>query len=298
MNNYPIVLAHGIARFDFLLQRLSEISSRLGIPGLLPNDRLHYFKGIAGHLRAEGFNVFHSSVSFAAGVKRRASDLKSQVELALSLQPGQDRVHIIGHSMGGLDARHMIVELGMAEKVASLTTIGTPHNGTSFADWGIAHKGDAIIRAVSTAIDLGGFADLTTDACRAFNESAQESEASTDVVYQVYSATQPVKQVFGPLKAAWKIINAVEGANDGLVSGSSQLWQTELTGRAGSAKTIHQHTFPVSADHLNEIGWWDIDQIRLSDLLDGNLVDDAKRYELQIRNVYLDIARSVQLLPT
>ena len=92
MNNYPIVLAHGIARFDFLLQRLSEISSRLGIPGLLPNDRLHYFKGIAGHLRANGFNVFHSSVSFAAGVTQRASDLKSQVELALSRQPGQDRV--------------------------------------------------------------------------------------------------------------------------------------------------------------------------------------------------------------
>lgn len=296
MNEYPIVLAHGIARFDFLLLRLAEISSRLGIPNLLPNDRLHYFKGIASHLRSNGFDVFHSAVSFAAGVEQRASDLKSQVELALSLRPGQDRVHIIGHSMGGLDARHMIVGHGMASKVASLTTIGTPHNGTSFADWGMANDGDEIIAAVRKVIDLGGFADLTTDACRSFNASAQDLEASNEVVYQVYSATQAVRQIFGPLKGAWKIINDVEGENDGLVSGASQLWQSELTSSSGASKTIRQNIFPVSADHLNEIGWWDIDEIRLSDLFRDNLVDVVKRYEIQIRNVYLAIARSVQEL--
>ena len=42
-------------------------------------------------------------------------------------------MHLIAHSMGGLDARHMIVREGMAERVASLTTVGTPHNGTPVA---------------------------------------------------------------------------------------------------------------------------------------------------------------------
>jgi triacylglycerol esterase/lipase EstA (alpha/beta hydrolase family) len=42
-------------------------------------------------------------------------------------------VHIIAHSMGGLDARHLIVDIvTMADKVGTLATIGTPHLGTSF----------------------------------------------------------------------------------------------------------------------------------------------------------------------
>jgi len=37
------------------------------------------------------------------------------------------KVHLFAHSMGGLDARHMITHLGMANRVRTLTTIGTPH---------------------------------------------------------------------------------------------------------------------------------------------------------------------------
>ncbi len=297
MNSYPIILAHGIARFDFLLQRFSRDLAGFGINLGLANDGLHYFKGIARHLRDNGFDVYQSSVSFAAGVERRAADLKLEIDTALALRPGQTKVHIIGHSMGGLDARHMIVGHGMAEKVASLTTIGTPHLGTSFADWGLAHQGDVVIDVVSKIIDLGGFSDLTTDACRGFNESAQESEASNSVVYQAYAGTQPRKQVFAPLKPAWQIISDVEGDNDGLVPASSQLWQDRLSDGKGSFKTVRQHTFPVPVDHLNEVGWWDIDQIRLTDLFSGDLADTAKNYERRIREVYLAIAKSVQALP-
>ena len=39
--------------------------------------------------------------------------------------------------MGGLDARYMIASLGMEARVLSLTTVGTPHRGTAFADWGM-----------------------------------------------------------------------------------------------------------------------------------------------------------------
>ena len=46
-------------------------------------------------------------------------------------------VHILAHSLGGLDSRYMISKLDMAERVLSLTTLGTPHRGTTFADWGI-----------------------------------------------------------------------------------------------------------------------------------------------------------------
>ena len=43
-------------------------------------------------------------------------------------------VHLIGHSLGGLDSRFLISKLGMADRVLSLTTIGTPHHGTPLAD--------------------------------------------------------------------------------------------------------------------------------------------------------------------
>ena len=40
------------------------------------------------------------------------------------------KVNIIAHSKGGLDARYLISGLHMEDKVASLTTISTPHRGS------------------------------------------------------------------------------------------------------------------------------------------------------------------------
>ena len=40
--------------------------------------------------------------------------------------PGCEKVNIIAHSKGGLDSRYMITHLGLADKVASLTTVATP----------------------------------------------------------------------------------------------------------------------------------------------------------------------------
>lgn len=294
MNTYPIILAHGIARFDALLQRFSRDLGTLGLGLGLANDGLHYFKGVARLLRENGFDVYQSSVGFAAGVEQRAADLKRETETALAVRPGQTKVHIIAHSMGGLDARHMIFNHGMAEKVASLTSIGTPHLGTSFADWCFAHQGHHIIEVTANVIDLGGFADLTTTACRAFNESAQAAETANDVVYQTYAASEGQRQVFAPLQLAWQIINDAEGKNDGLVSHTSQQWTSELTDGNGGAKSIRQQAFPISADHLNEIGWWDMNQLRFSDLFRVNLLTAVKNYERSIKDVYLEIARGVQ----
>ena len=47
----------------------------------------------------------------------------------------KDRVVIIAHSMGGLDARYMISRLGMDDRVTALVTITTPHRGSPYADW-------------------------------------------------------------------------------------------------------------------------------------------------------------------
>lgn len=296
MNDYTIVLAHGIARFDFLVQRFTKDLSRFGISFAPAANELNYFKGVARYLRDRGFNIYQSSVSFAAGVERRAADLKREVETALALRPDQAKVHIIAHSMGGLDARRMIVEHGMAEKVASLTTIGTPHLGTSFADWGMRHRGHEVLNLLGGIIDLGGFADLTTDKCRAFNKLAQAAEAANDVVYQTYASFERQNKIFAPLQLSWQIINDAEQDNDGLVPHSSQRWTETLTGVDGTRKTVRQHDFPVSADHLNEVGWWDSNQLQLSDIFHGNLLKVVDDYERSIKDVYLGIARNTQTI--
>lgn len=284
----PIVLAHGITRFDILreifVQKLGVSEDELG-------DRFHYFKRIKSHLEANGFEVHHSSVDFGGSVELRSRQLSDNINRILTGKPS-GKVHIIAHSMGGLDARHMIVDIdGMAERVASVTTIGTPHLGTSFADVGISHGGSAIddLRRI---IDLEGFKDLTTTKCAAFNARAKDKEANNSVVYRTYASSEERDKVFFPLQPSWKIINKAEGENDGLVSVKSQHWTTELIATDDARKPIAQFRFPIPADHLNEVGWWDPQETNAFLLLlrGGRQVEE---YESKIRDIYLQIAKSL-----
>jgi triacylglycerol lipase len=295
MNNYPIVLSHGIARLDYLT---NSILKRLNLFLWDRNnvfDRLHYFKGIASYLKDHGVEVYKSDVRFAASVEDRAKDLRREVERILE-RSGAQKLHIIAHSMGGLDGRHMIVDEGMANRVASLTTIGTPHLGTSFADWGLTHGGDNAIKILRKFIDLKGFLTLTIASREAFNERAQHFEATNNVFYQTYASSEESKQIFGPLRFSWKIINEHEGENDGLVSLHSQKWANELIGNGGETKRIMQHNFPIPADHLNQIGWWNLEKLNRPGWWKLKLVQEKRRFETAVRHAYLQIARDVTSL--
>jgi triacylglycerol lipase len=48
-------------------------------------------------------------------------------------QTGHDRVHVVGHSLGGLVARYLVQRLRGDARVESLVTLGTPHAGTRWA---------------------------------------------------------------------------------------------------------------------------------------------------------------------
>lgn len=216
----PILLAHGIARFDALRAQLRRVWKA---PLIAKGDGLHYFRGIKSLLRERGFEAHHAHVPFAASVAERAKALRRETRRILA-ETGANRLDVIAHSMGGLDARRMIVDCeATADSIASLTTIGAPHLGTSFADIALAQGGERMVDALSGNFSLDGFKDLTRPACVAFNDHAQSAEASNRVVYQTWSSVEPdEKSVFLPLRPAWKIIQAEEGENDGLVSESSQ----------------------------------------------------------------------------
>jgi triacylglycerol lipase len=62
-------------------------------------------------------------------VREVAERLRDTVE-SLCAETGYERVHLIGHSMGGLVARYYVQRMGGDERVHTLVTLGTPHSGT------------------------------------------------------------------------------------------------------------------------------------------------------------------------
>jgi triacylglycerol lipase len=250
---HPIVLTPGVCRFDVLWNRALRVDDS-DDPRI---DNLHYFKGVRTMLKARGYTVYHSRVGWASDVNTRANDLKENLRRILHKTDAK-KLNIIAHSMGGLDARHMLFndrnEGEIHKRVASLITISTPHEGTPFADWGLARFPalPAIFRRIG--LDLNGLKDLRTDVCRTFNNDplvkAFELECESAIQFRTYAGMQTFWGVFSLLKGAFKIIQRKEGENDGLVSIRSARWRDR-----------YFQGLINETDHLNELGWWDLDQL-------------------------------------
>jgi triacylglycerol lipase len=206
----PIVLVHGILGFD-----------RVG----LPDSPISYFRGIPKALSDAGYTVPEPpGLSPAGSVKERAAELKDYLENHEDVK-GQP-VHIIAHSMGGLDSRYAISALGVANPVLSLTTLGTPHHGTSIADLDISVFGGLLNVIDSTKIvDLQGFFDLTTRNSLEFEQEGVDD--STGVrFFSVAGLYNP--GLFDLLKPTHDFIFGKEGANDGMVPVKSATFGTFL----------------------------------------------------------------------
>lgn len=219
---HPLVLAHGILGFD-----------QIDLAGM----RQEYFRGVPERLRGLGAEVHAIRVAPLSSVKERAQELARAVQLL-----DADRVNIIAHSMGGLDARYAISRLGLASKVASLTTIGTPHRGTPLADAGTVLGDKLKLRGLleKLGLDVDAFYDLTTRSLQAFNDAVPDAPG---ILYSSYAArTQGRALVLNPLLLpTYLYLSDRAGENDGLVPTASQPWG-ELLGR-------------VDADHWAQIGW-------------------------------------------
>jgi len=111
-------------------------------------------------VRAQGHEVFATEVPPFASVANRAAALALEIDDILEAT-GAERVHVLAHSMGGLDARYLISILGYGDRVATLTTLSTPHRGSRLADVALnildsrlATPAQLIADALGTGIDL------------------------------------------------------------------------------------------------------------------------------------------------
>ena len=85
-------------------------------------------------LRRRGFQTL-SAYDYGLlthNIPRAAVRLGETIE-KLATKSGYERIHVIGHSLGGLIARYYVQRLGGDSYVRTLVTLGTPHHGTHLA---------------------------------------------------------------------------------------------------------------------------------------------------------------------
>jgi pimeloyl-ACP methyl ester carboxylesterase len=82
-------------------------------------------------LRRHGFGVVHAVNYglFTGDLREAAHELQGHVQ-RLCETTGAEKVHIVGHSLGGVIARYYVQRMGGSAHVDTLVTLGSPHSGT------------------------------------------------------------------------------------------------------------------------------------------------------------------------
>jgi pimeloyl-ACP methyl ester carboxylesterase len=106
----PILLVHGIIDNHAIFTVMERALRRRGFQTLSAYDY-----GLLTH------SIPRAAVRLGEAIAR------------LSAVTGYERIHVIGHSLGGLIARYYVQRLSGDRHVHTLVTLGTPHQGTQLA---------------------------------------------------------------------------------------------------------------------------------------------------------------------
>ncbi|RKT06428.1 alpha/beta hydrolase family protein [Streptomyces sp. 3211.6] len=90
--------------------------------------------GAGGRRRVETYNYSPLTLDLRVTARHLARRVEELCE-----RSGQDRVDLVGHSLGGLVGRYYVQRLGGDARVRTLVTLGTPHGGTRVAPFMDAH---------------------------------------------------------------------------------------------------------------------------------------------------------------
>ena len=174
VTRYPVILVHGIILKDG-----------------------HFFKSfgnIERSLKKNGYAVFTAPTDGFGTIENNAAQLKAYVEKILG-EAHAEKVNLIAHSKGGLDSICMIKQYGMEDKVASLTTISTPHLGSPIASY-ILNCPEWILKIIASNIDLcysilGDINPNSLEVCKQLKQrdKAEFIDFSEKVYCQSYSTT-------------------------------------------------------------------------------------------------------------
>ena len=260
---YPILLLHGMAGFDQLHN--------------LPLD-ISYFAGVIADLGQHGEpGVVATLAPPYDSSQVRAAIIAKQIDAVLA-KTHRAKVNLIGHSQGGLDARILASPngLGYGDRIASVTTISTPHRGTRLTDAALGlleglpkDEVDALTDALLELLQRGIYEVQTDPNLRAQLIGLSEKHMKTQfnptylddprVKYSSYAGRTNLQtglfdcdakfpndpthvDIANPLflPMANLLAGPLNHSNDGLVTVESAKWGTFLQ--------------CVPADHLKEVG--------------------------------------------
>lgn len=231
---YPVLLMHGLGA--------------LALPWR--SSQLH---PVAMHLRQHGIRAYAPNVAPYAPVAQRAERWHQHLQTILQ-ETRAPKIHLIAHSMGGLDARYLIVHFERSQHIASLTTIATPHQGSSLAQLilkrpaFLQHRLEHLARRLSHLVlpeEPTGLLEAIAQLTPAYVTEVFNTEVPDPLDIPCFSwagmagpgTAVPITPCIAPLA---HYIYRHEGLNDGYVSVQSARWGCFLG------------TLPV--DHLRQVG--------------------------------------------
>jgi len=205
------------------------------VHGIIAHDRTKHFNfwgRIPDKLKEKGIMVYYGKTDSWGSCESNANILKYNIEKILS-ENKTDKVNIISHSKGGIDSRYLIWKYNIGDKIASLTTISTPHHGSELAD--LIYKQDIIhSKAMKKALNIFGklYGDinpdvlnvnyqLTTDRMKEFNDNIiMDKRVYCQSLYTAMNNSYDDLMFF----YSHQYLKKTVGENDGMVCEYSANW--------------------------------------------------------------------------
>lgn len=242
----PVIFLHGLAGFVRLLGHC-------------------YYRDIVDDLRSRGVPAFTPRVHPTASIAYRAQQLQKYLEDNFGREP----VHLVGHSMGGLDARYLASPNGInqGDRILTVTTIGTPHRGSRLATlaWRTKIYRLTVVRPIPSralaSLDdetrqfYEDLRDTRWEGVRDVTPSYLEKEFNPRIIdhpsVRYYSFAGKMGGRGGaplwlPLASQWLFLRLTEGPNDGLVAVQSCKWGRYLGTLPASHVDQVGHLYPRS----------------------------------------------------
>lgn len=260
---YPILLVHGM--------------------GFRDDRAVGYWGRIPRKLKENGFSVYLSGQDSNGSIESNSRKVAESIDRVLKAEHA-DKVNIIAHSKGGLEARYAASSLGYSDKIASITTLSTPHNGSKTVDK-LMKIPEPFIKSGCKATDLwfrllgdknpdtfSAICSFRTEDARRFNE--RNPDIGT-IYYQSYAFLMKHSRSDMLMWLPNLVVRHWDGENDGLLSPESVKW--------GNFKGVVTGVGSRGISHCDEV---DMRRCRLSGKK-GNGVSD-------ISDFYVGIAKELE----
>ena len=168
----------------------------------------------------------------AGTIEETKTQVAQLIRDQLELLPSTQKIHLLGHSMGGLIARAIVHEPTLYDRVLSVTTIAAPHLGSPIAKLAteLEHSHPHVQNLIcNLGYDIRAkkkyFMDLHAEAMAMFNLIYKDRPG---INYASLVTAVPPGEWILPYYLVQKILQPFREEADGLVEVSSQHWGNVL----------------------------------------------------------------------